>query len=121
MPNFNLTYIGLKKVIRNLSLKPIIPIKTSILPCFYFNPFPNKPLFLHVCHTFLLKTMWKKEKLLVRSNFSFSHSFFYPFWRTFNHFHQIQNCRLQTPSVWKSLKFVVWERVNQQLQNCCLH
>ena len=31
--------------------------------------------------------------------------------RTFCHFHQIQNSPLQTLSVWKSLKFVVWERV----------
>ena len=34
---------------------------------------------------------------------------FLAFWRTFCHFHQI--CRQQTLSVWKSLKFVVWERV----------
>ena len=44
-----------------------------------FNPFPNKPWFLRVCRTSPLKTMWKKEKLLVTSNFSFSHSVFYPF------------------------------------------
>ena len=31
--------------------------------------------------------------------------------RTTHHFHQIQNCCLQTLSVWKGLKFVVWERV----------
>ena len=43
-----------------------------------FNPFPNKPWFLRVCSTNLLKTLWKKEKLLVTSNFSFSHSVFYP-------------------------------------------
>ena len=36
---------------------------------------------------------------------------FLPFQGTCNYFHQIQNCRLQTLSVWKSLKFVVWERV----------
>ena len=36
---------------------------------------------------------------------------FLPVWRTFCHFYQIWNCRLQTLSVWKSLKFVVWERV----------
>ena len=29
------------------------------------NPFPNKSWFLRVCSTSLLKTMWKKEKLLV--------------------------------------------------------
>ena len=44
-----------------------------------FNPFPNNPWFLHVCSESLLKTLWEKEKLLVMSNFSFSHSVFYPF------------------------------------------
>ena len=43
------------------------------------NPFPNKPWFLRVCSTRLLKTLWKKEKLLVTSNFTFSHSVFCPF------------------------------------------
>ena len=43
------------------------------------NPFPNKPWFLHVCGTSLLKTLWEKEELLLMSNFSFSHSVFYPF------------------------------------------
>ena len=38
---------------------------------YMFNPFKNKPLFLCVCRTSLLKT-------LVTSNFSFSHSVFYP-------------------------------------------
>ena len=76
-----------------------------------FNPFPNKPWFLRVCSTSLMKTLWEKEKLLVTSNFSFSHSVFYPFLRTFCHFHRIKKCHLQTFSVWKSPKFVVWERV----------
>ena len=42
-----------------------------------FNPFPNKPWFLRVCSTSLLKTLWEKKKLLVTSNFSFSHSLYY--------------------------------------------
>ena len=42
-----------------------------------FNPFPNKPCFLRVCSTSHLKTLWEKEKLLITSNFSFSHSVFY--------------------------------------------
>ena len=33
---------------------------------------------------------------------------FLPVWTTFRHFRQIWNCRLQTLSVWKSLKFVIW-------------
>ena len=28
------------------------------------NPFPNKPWFLRVCSTSLLKTLWEKENLL---------------------------------------------------------
>ena len=39
-------------------------------PMLAFNPSPNKPLFLCVCSTHLLKTLWEKEKLLVTSNFS---------------------------------------------------
>ena len=46
---------------------------------------------------------------------------FLPIWRTFCHFHQIQNCHLQTLSVWKSLKFVIWERVNSKSNdNTCI-
>ena len=44
-----------------------------------FNPSPNKPCFLRVCSISLLKTLREKEKLLVASNFSFSHSVFYLF------------------------------------------
>ena len=44
------------------------------------NSFPNKPRFLRVCSKSHLKTLWEKEKLLVVSNISFSHSVFYPFW-----------------------------------------
>ena len=43
------------------------------------NPFPNKPWFLRFCSTSLLKTLWEKEKLLLTSNFSFSHTVFYSF------------------------------------------
>ena len=42
-----------------------------------FNPFPNKPCFLRVCSTCLLKTMLQKKKLLVTSNFSISHGVSY--------------------------------------------
>ena len=39
-------------------------------------PFPNKPWFIRVCNTTLLKPLWEKDKLLVTSNLSFSHSVF---------------------------------------------
>ena len=59
-----------------------------VLLCFIFtvtlliiclNPLPNKPWFLRVWNSILLKTLWEKEKLLLRSNFTFSHSVFYHF------------------------------------------
>ena len=43
----------------------------------FSNPFPNKPWFLRVCSTSLLKILWEKEKLLITSNFYFTHSVFY--------------------------------------------
>ena len=43
------------------------------------NCFPNKLWFLRVCSTGLFKTWWEKEKLLVMSNFFFSHSVFHLF------------------------------------------
>ena len=46
---------------------------------FLINSFPNKPWFLCVCSTSHLKTLREKEKLLVTSNFSFSHSVLHPF------------------------------------------
>ena len=45
----------------------------------FLYPFRNKNWFLRVCSISLLKTLWENEKLLVTSNFSFSHSVFYPF------------------------------------------
>ena len=59
----------------------IFSFSHSVLKVFlYMNvkSFPNKPWFLSVCSTSLLKTLWNKEKFLVMSNFSFSHSVFYP-------------------------------------------
>ena len=61
---------------------------TEILFIKRLNPFPNKPWFLRVYITRLLKTLWEKEKLLVTSNFSFSHNVFYLF-TELCHLHQI--------------------------------
>ena len=53
----------------------------------------------------------KKEKMLITSNFSFFHSVFYTFGELSAIFINSESvvCKL---SVWKSLKFVIWERVN---------
>ena len=46
-----------------------------------FYPFPKENPGFHVLasSTSLLNTLWQKDKLLVRSNFSFSYSVFYSF------------------------------------------
>ena len=46
---------------------------------------------LHVCSTSLLKTPWEMDKLLVMSNFSFSHSIFYQFEELFAIFIKFEN------------------------------
>ena len=48
-----------------------------------------------------LKYCWKRRKTPFNQHSG----------RTFCHFHQIRNCRLQTPLVQSSPKFVIWERV----------
>ena len=83
----NVSYIFKAKNMQGLSYTEIIVCKcfqfghgdTFFVSRKCFNPFPNKPWFLRVCSTSLLKTLWENEKLLVTSVFSFSHSVFYPF------------------------------------------
>ena len=72
------------------------------------NPFPNKPWFLH--YKSFENTVGKGE-IVHNEQFLLFPQCFLPFRRTFYHFHQIGNCRLQSLSVLKSLKFVVWDRV----------
>ena len=75
----------------------------------YLTLFPNKFWFLPLCRTNLMKTLWEKEKLLITSNFSFSHSVFYPFEELSATFikSEIVVCKISQFG-----KFVVWERVN---------
>ena len=52
-----------------------------------------------------------KGEIACKEQFLLFPQCFLPVWRAFCHFQQIRNCHLQTLSVWKSLKFVVWERL----------
>ena len=61
-------------------------VERDVLP--RFNPFPNKPWFLCVCCTSVLKTLGEKEKLLITSNLSFSPSVFYMFREVYSQFAQ---------------------------------
>ena len=53
-----------------------------------FNPFPNKPWFLRVCSTSLLKTMGKGEIARYEQFLLFPQCFL-PVWRAFCHFHEM--------------------------------
>ena len=64
-------------VIRNSLTKPN-PKMLNSETLFFFNPFPNKPWFLHVCSTSLSKHCGKR-RMLIMSNFSSSHNVFYTF------------------------------------------
>ena len=46
---------------------------------FVFNPLPHNDTFWPLRETSLLKTLCQMEKLLVTSNFSFTHNIFYTF------------------------------------------
>ena len=64
-------YAGYQHIL--LFPKCFLPFPKQI-SIFHFNPFPNKPWILRVCSRSPSKTLWEKEKLLITSNFSFSHS-----------------------------------------------
>ena len=65
----------------------------------HLNTFPYEPVVLCVCSINLLKTLWEKEKLFQRSNFSFAHTVFTNFLENFPQIHQIDNCPVQFLSV----------------------
>ena len=90
--------IGTKIIKKNCEIS-----RVSVFVKFHFETicimqmysFPNKPLFLRVCSTNLLKTLWKKGEIARNEQFLLFPPCFLPFWRTFCHFHQISTCRLQ--------------------------
>ena len=53
-----------------------------------------------------------KGEIALNEQFLLFPQCFLPIWKTFCHFHKILNCHMQTLSVWTTLKFIVWERVN---------
>ena len=82
------------------------------------NPFPNKPWFSRVQYNSFVHFFWKhvgKGEIAHNEQFLLYPQCFLPIRRELSHFQQIWNCHLHTLWVWKSLKFVVWERVNKRL------
>ena len=71
----------------------------------YFNTYGTNPL---ACVKILYQL---KLKILTDNEVNIAQTSNFVFWRMFHHFHQIENCHLQTLSVWKSLKFDLCERI----------
>ena len=88
------------------------------LVCFFFlpKPFPKQALVFTCPHYKTFENTVGKGEIARNEQFLLFPHCFLSVCRTFFHFYQISNCRLQTLSVWKSPKFVVWERVNIQYQ-----
>ena len=79
---------------------------------FNLKPFPKQALDFTCLQYRSFENTVGKGEIAHNKQFLLFPQCFLPVWRTFCHLHQIQNCRQQTLSVRKSLKFAVWERVN---------
>ena len=89
--------------------------------CWCVNHFQSKFMVLMRLRYKSFENTVKKEEIAhIEQIFSFSHSVFYLSLKTFCHFHQILYCRLQALPVWKTLKFVIWERVKGLTHEVCL-
>ena len=80
----------------------------SLFPCGGYS-FPKQAFFFLSCLQYKpSENTVGKGEIARYEQFLLFPQYFLLFWRTFRHFHQILNCRLQTLSVWKTLIFVVW-------------
>ena len=62
------------------------------------------------------QAVWKtvgKGEIAHNEQFLLFPQCFLPIWRPFSQCHPILNCRLQTLSIWKTWKSVIWGRVNE--------
>ena len=78
---------------------------------YVFYPFPKQALvFMRLQYKPFENTVEKGEIARNKQFLRFLQRFLH-IWRNFSHFHQIKDCRLHAISIWKSLKFVGWQRV----------
>ena len=106
-------------------LCPLGTLKLEILSESYeiqcLKRFSNKPCFLQVSRTCLLKTLWEKEKLLVTSNFSFSHRVFYPFGELSAIFTNFKLSSAYSFNLEESKICRLWERIKMLILHCYSH
>ena len=77
-------------------------------------PFPKQALVFTCLQYKSFENTLVKGEIAYNKQYLLFPQCFQPVSRSFCHFHQIYNCRLQTLSVQKSLKFFVWERVKEK-------
>ena len=75
------------------------------------EPFPEQALVFTCMHYKSFENTSGKGEIARNEQFLLFPQCFLSVWGTFFHLHLTSVCRLQTLSVWKSLKFIVWERV----------
>ena len=101
----------------NKKKKKTYPFESNLLSSFsfclkpFFNLSQTSPGF-YVSSVQVFENTEGKGEIARHEQFLLFPQYFLPVWITFCHFYQISNCRLLTLSVWKSLKFVIWDRVN---------
>ena len=83
-----------------------MPLADARLHC----PFPKQTLIFTRLHYKSFEHTMGKGEIVRNEQFPLFPQYFLPVWRTFCHSHEVKNCRLQSLSVWNSLKLVVWER-----------
>ena len=77
----------------------------------HLKPFPKQALVFTCLQYKSFENTVGKGEIARSEQFLVFPQYFLSFRTTFCHFHQLYNCRLQSLSIRKSLKFVAWERV----------
>ena len=79
-----------------------------------FYPFPKQALVFTCLQYKLFENTAGKGGIARNEQFLLFPQCFLPLWRTFCHSNQTLNCLLQTLSIWKSLKFVIWKHFDKK-------
>ena len=109
MKNLNIIYrtapiINLNILVMTAQDLFVLEFDPLTIPGYIPSLFTTRSRLLTLMRKSLLKTLWKKEKMLVTSIFSFSHNVFKGFYIQISIFQSHLFCRLQVLSIWTSLK-----------------
>ena len=100
--------IGLKEWLVKEKMLSLLCFKKASFPGL-LKPFPKQALVFKCLHYRSFENTVGKGEIARKEQFLLSPQCFLPVLRIFCHFCKIQNSRLQTLSVWRSLNIVIWE------------